>query len=87
MQRHSEVDYFTLKSDKRGRSEVLAALRDAGVNLLAYTGFPRGGGAQLDFIPRIGVVQGRCEEYLTEAQREEDRFPDPGEDRPARLLI
>jgi hypothetical protein len=30
---------------------VLAALRDAGVNLLAYKGFPSGRQAQLDFVP------------------------------------
>jgi len=32
-------------------ARVLGALRDAGVNLLAFTGFPRGRRAQLDFFP------------------------------------
>ena len=47
------VDYFYIEvPDKPGEgAKVLAALRDAGINLLAYTGFPRGRRAQLDFIP------------------------------------
>jgi hypothetical protein len=32
---------------------VLGQLREAGVNLLAYSGFPQGGGrSQLDFVPK-----------------------------------
>jgi hypothetical protein len=31
-------------------------LRDEGVNLLAFTGFPRGGRAQLDFVPEKAAV-------------------------------
>jgi hypothetical protein len=48
-----KVDYFYIETpDKPGEgATVLAALRDAGVNLLAFTGFPRGRRAQLDFIP------------------------------------
>src|SRR5262249_28578276 len=30
---------------------VLGELRQAGVNLLAFTGFPSGRGAQIDFVP------------------------------------
>jgi hypothetical protein len=47
------VDYFyVMVPDKPGEgARVLGALRDAGVNLLAYTGFPEGRGAQLDFVP------------------------------------
>ena len=30
---------------------MLATLRDAGVNLLAFSGFPRGRKAQIDFVP------------------------------------
>jgi hypothetical protein len=32
-------------------ASMLAALRDAGVNLLAFSGFPSGRKAQLDFVP------------------------------------
>jgi hypothetical protein len=47
------VDYFyTETPNKPGEaSRALAALKDAGVNLLAFTGFPNGRRAQLDFIP------------------------------------
>jgi|SRR5215468_7797090 len=49
-----QVDYCTtvVRAGHAGEAaEALAALRDAGVNLLAFTGFPTGGGkAQLDFV-------------------------------------
>lgn len=47
------VEYFyTLVSDKPGEgARALATLRDAGVNLLVYSGFPAGRRAQLDFVP------------------------------------
>ncbi len=47
------VVYFKLFTpDKAGEgARVLGALRDAGVNLLAFTGFPRGRRAQMDFVP------------------------------------
>ncbi len=47
------VVYFKMSvPDKAGEgARVLGALRDAGVNLLAFTGFPRGRRAQLDIVP------------------------------------
>lgn len=47
-----KVNYFVAKvANKAGAAaHVLNALRD--VNLLAFTGFPAGQGAQLDFIPQ-----------------------------------
>jgi hypothetical protein len=47
------VDYFyTETPDKPGEAaRALAQLKDAGVNLLAFSGFPKGRRAQLDFIP------------------------------------
>lgn len=47
------VEYFyTLVPDKPGEgARALATLRGAGVNLLAYSGFPAGRRAQLDFVP------------------------------------
>lgn len=47
------VDYFYVQvSDKPGEgARALATLRDAGVNLLAFSGFPEGRRAQLDFVP------------------------------------
>ena len=48
-----KVDYFSMAvSDKVGEGvNVLSTLAEAGVNLLAFTGFPRGRRAQVDFIP------------------------------------
>ena len=48
-----KVDYFSMGvSDKAGEGlKVLSVLAEAGVNLLAFTGFPRGRRAQVDFIP------------------------------------
>lgn len=40
-------------------ARILSDLRDAGVNLIAFSGFPAGGGrAQLDFIPeKMGALR------------------------------
>ena len=47
------VDYFYVQVPNRPGegARALGVLRDAGVNLLAYSGFPEGRGAQLDFVP------------------------------------
>jgi hypothetical protein len=48
-----QVDYFYLQvPHKAGEgAKVLRTLKDAGVNLVAFSGFPAGRRAQLDFIP------------------------------------
>jgi len=48
-----KVAYFAMDvPDKPGEgARVLGLLADAGVNLLAFSGFPRGRKAQLDFVP------------------------------------
>ena len=53
-----KVDYFKASvPDRKGEgARVLSALRDDGVNLLAFTGFPRGRKAQLDFVPEDAAV-------------------------------
>jgi hypothetical protein len=52
------VDYFYIETaNKPGVARgVLAALQDAGVNLLAFTGFPHGRKAQIDFFPEDTVA-------------------------------
>jgi hypothetical protein len=47
------VDYFYVQvPNKAGEgARALGVLRDAGVNLLAFSGFPEGRGAQMDFVP------------------------------------
>lgn len=48
-----KVAYYKTEVPNRPGEGVrlLGALRDAGVNLLAFTGFPHGRKAQIDFIP------------------------------------
>lgn len=48
-----QVDYFYVHTpDKPGEAaRALAAFKEAGVNLLAFSGFPNGRRSQLDFIP------------------------------------
>jgi hypothetical protein len=48
-----ELEYFYIEvPNKMGEgAKVLRALKDAGVNLTAFSGFPAGRGAQLDFFP------------------------------------
>ena len=48
-----KADYFYVEvANQAGAGATyLEALRDAGVNLLAFTGFPAGRKAQIDFIP------------------------------------
>jgi hypothetical protein len=48
-----QVEYFYMEApNKVGEgAKVLQALKDAGVNLLAFSGFPSGRRAQLDFFP------------------------------------
>jgi hypothetical protein len=48
------ADYFkVIIPNRTGEgARVLEALRDEGVDLLAFTGFPRGRRVQLDFVPK-----------------------------------
>ncbi len=47
------VEYFYLQVPNRPGegARVLAAVQEAGINLLAFSGFPEGRGSQLDFVP------------------------------------
>ncbi len=53
-----KVDYFVAAvADKPGKAAaILKGLSQNGVNLLAFTGFPAGKKAQLDFVPRDKAV-------------------------------
>ena len=48
-----KADYFSMLVPNRAGSgaRALAALKAGGVNLLAFSGFPERGGAQVDFVP------------------------------------
>ena len=47
------VEYFYVQvPNKPGEgARYLTALGEAGINLLAFSGFPEGRGSQLDFVP------------------------------------
>ena len=51
-------EYFYLETpDKPGEvARVLSQLKEAGVNLLVFSGFPEGRRAQMDFVPEDSVV-------------------------------
>ena len=52
------ADYFyVMVPDKPGEgARILGELKSAGVNLVAYSGFPSGRGAQLDVVPTDSAV-------------------------------
>jgi hypothetical protein len=50
MIRQVQYTYVTTASKPGEAARVLEALRDANVNLLAFTGFPQGRKAQIDFV-------------------------------------
>ncbi len=54
----SVVDYYyVMAPDRPGEaSRMLEHLKKAGVNLLAFAGFPKGKQAQLDFVPSDGAA-------------------------------
>ncbi|MGD9953261.1 MAG: hypothetical protein AB7S87_11835 [Burkholderiales bacterium] len=49
-----KASYYSMKVPQRpgAGAQLLGELKKAGVNLLAFTGFPASGGAQVDFIPK-----------------------------------
>lgn len=49
-----KASYYSMKVPQRpgAGAQLLGELKKAKVNLLAFTGFPAGGGAQVDFIPK-----------------------------------
>ena len=52
------VEYFYVMAPQKPGvgASLLTELRQAGVNLLAFTGFPSGRGAQVDFVPEDGAA-------------------------------
>jgi hypothetical protein len=48
-----KVNYFAMQVPNHAGEahKILAGLRKAGVNLLAFTGFPNARGSQMDFVP------------------------------------
>ena len=81
--RRVEYYYVTVPDSAGEGDRILSALRDDGVNLLAYLGFPVGGGqSQLDLVPEdpdsLREAAARAGITLSEAKR---AFLVQGDDR------
>ncbi len=64
-------------------ARVLGALRDAGVNLIAFWGYPSGAGrAQLEFIPEDGPAFAAAAKQARLKVKKSTAFYIHGEDRP-----
>ena len=82
------VDYFyTTVPDKSGEgARILEALRDAGINLLAFTGFPEGRRAQLDFVPAdAAAFVAAAKAAKVKLSRPKKAFLITGDDRPGAM--
>lgn len=75
--------YYTMVPDKVGEgARILAALREAGVNLLAFTGFPEGRAVQLDFVPAdAGAFVAAAKAAKVKLSRPKKAFLISGDDR------
>jgi len=84
-----KVDYFYIEiPDKPGEgAKVLAAVRDAGINLLGFTAFPRGRwGAQIDFIPEdAAAFKTAARKAGLKLSAKKTGFLIQGEDRPGAI--
>ena len=79
--------YYIVTPNKPGEAErALSTLKAAGINLLAFSGFPKGQRAQLDFIPAepsAFVKAAKKAKWKLSAKK--SGFLIQGEDRPGAL--
>ncbi len=79
-----KVSYFAMEvPNKPGEgARVLGLLADAGVNLLAFSGFPSGRKAQLDFIPEdVAAFKNAVKVAKIKARPQKFGFLVQGDDR------
>ena len=77
--------YFSMHTANRvGQcAKLLNGLRDAGINLLAFTGFPNAGRAQVDFVPDdVGKFQRAASRLGLNVSKRKTAFIATGDDRP-----
>jgi len=81
------VDYFkTQVPNKAGEgARILSALRGEGVNLLFFTGFPKGRTAQIDFVPKNGPAFRKAARKIGLAVTKKTAFLLQGKDRPGAI--
>jgi hypothetical protein len=80
----TRVDYFYIETpNKPGEAaRMLNAINEAGHNLLAFSGFPKGRRAQLDFIPADSVAFAKCAKKAgCKLSKKKSGFLVQGEDR------
>src|SRR5574337_961629 len=80
----TRVDYFYIETpNKPGEAaRVLNEIKEAGHNLLAFSGFPKGRRAQLDFIPADPVAFAKCAKKAgCKLSKKKSGFLIQGEDR------
>jgi hypothetical protein len=80
-----KVSYFAMDvADKPGEAaRVLTTLSQAGVNLLAFSGFPRGRRSQLDFIPEnVELFRKALSMARLKVKSKKTGFLVQGDDRP-----
>jgi hypothetical protein len=78
------AQYFKMKAaNKPGQAaRTLGLLRDAGVNLLAFSGFPRGSQAQFDFVvSSVDAFKAAAKQAKLKTQGPKDCFLIEGDDR------
>ena len=79
-----KVGYFAVTvSNTAGQgARILEALRESNVNLLAFTGFPRSGKAQIDFVPdNPGLFQRAAKKAGLKVRKKKVGFLVQGQDR------
>jgi hypothetical protein len=83
-----QVDYFyAVVPDKPGKAaEILAGLHNAGVNLVGFSGFPKGKKGQLDFIPSDSTAfTAAVKKMKLDVSKKKTGFLIQGEDRPGAI--
>jgi hypothetical protein len=79
------VEYFyVMVPDKPGKAaQILEGLRDAGVNLLAFSGFPKGKKGQLDLIASdTATLVAAAEKMKLDLSKKKTGFLIQADDRP-----
>ena len=80
-----KIDYFAMNvPNRRGEAaRILDSLREQGVNLLAFTGFPDKRGAQIDFVPEnTAAFKAAARRAKLTVRAKKSGFLVQGDDRP-----
>jgi len=83
-----KIDYFAMNvPNRRGEAaRILDSLREEGVNLLAFTGFPDKRGAQVDFVPEnTAAFKAAARRAKLPVRAKKSGFLVQGDDRPGAL--